>query len=288
MTTNQTIARSLTEAAELLEQQRASPFRVNAYRRAAATIETLSTDLNDLVESKGVHAIEELPGIGTGIASAIREMLTSGRWSQLERLRGSSDPVAVFMTIPGIGSDLAHRIHDDLAVDTLDALEAAAYDGRLAAVPGFGPRRMQAVRAGLTAALSRTRVRRQPDVQARPEVAELLEIDAEYRAAASGGKLQRIAPKRFNPSGEAWLPVMHAARDGWHYTALYSNTARAHQLERTHDWVVIYYYDHEHVESQCTVVTETAGRLRGRRVVRGRESECLEYYDARTTQHGAA
>ena len=60
----------------------------------------------------------------------------------------------------------------------------------------------------------------------------------------------------------------------------YSNTARAHQLGRTHDWVVLYYYDGDHQEGQHTVVTETHGPLEGQRVVRGRESECSGYYAA--------
>jgi len=94
-----------------------------------------------------------------------------------------------------------------------------------------------------------------------------------YRKAADGS-LRTIAPKRFNPSGEAWLPVPHAQRGEWHFTALYSNTARAHELGRTRDWVVIYYYDGDHVEGQCTVVTESRGALAGKRVVRGREEEC--------------
>jgi hypothetical protein len=71
---------------------------------------------------------------------------------------------------------------------------------------------------------------------------------------------------------------MHAQRGEWHFTALFSNTARAHQLGRTRDWVVIYYYDHDHLESQCTVVTETAGPLKGLRVIRGRELECARHY----------
>jgi hypothetical protein len=109
-------------------------------------------------------------------------------------------------------------------------------------------------------------------------VALLLEIDQGYRSAAGAGRLPTIAPRRFNPHGESWLPVQHLTRDGWHFTALYSNTARAHELGRTRDWVVIFCYDHAHVEQQCTVVTEHAGDLAGRRVVRGRESECREYY----------
>ena len=87
-------------------------------------------------------------------------------------------------------------------------------------------------------------------------------------------RLPRIAPKRFNPDGKAWLPVLHTDRADWHFTALYSNTARAHELGRTNDWVVLYYYDGDHREGQCTVVTETHGPLAGARVVRGRESEC--------------
>ncbi|NIW87025.1 MAG: DNA-binding protein, partial [Gammaproteobacteria bacterium] len=83
-----------------------------------------------------------------------------------------------------------------------------------------------------------------------------------------------IAPLRFNPTNEAWLPILHTTRDHWHFTVLFSNTARAHELDRTRDWVVIYYYDDHHQEGQHTVVTETRGPLAGKRVVRGRESEC--------------
>jgi len=105
-----------------------------------------------------------------------------------------------------------------------------------------------------------------------PAVATLLEVDREYRSKAATGQLQRIAPRRFNPEHEASLPVLHARRDGRHFTALYSNTERAHDLHRTHDWVVIFY------DGRCTVVTEYRGALKGMRVVRGREPECLKHY----------
>jgi putative hydrolase len=107
-----------------------------------------------------------------------------------------------------------------------------------------------------------------------PAVDLLLDIDAEYRDKAAAGELPKIAPRRFNPEGKAWLPILHAEKGGWHFTALFSNTARAHELGRTGDWVVIYFYDDEHREAQCTVVTETHGPMEGQRVVRGREAEC--------------
>ena len=102
----------------------------------------------------------------------------------------------------------------------------------------------------------------------------LLDVDQEYRDKVAADSLPKIAPKRFNPESRAWLPIMHANRRGWHFTALFSNTARAHDLNRTDDWVVLYYYDDDHREGQCTIVTETRGPLEGRRVVRGQEAEC--------------
>ena len=105
----------------------------------------------------------------------------------------------------------------------------------------------------------------------------LLAVDRAYRDQAASGTLPTIAPKRFNPDGKSWLPILHAERDGWHFTALFSNTQRAHELGMTRDWVVIYFYDDEHhVEGQRTVVTETRGEMAGQRIVRGREMECRE------------
>jgi hypothetical protein len=105
-----------------------------------------------------------------------------------------------------------------------------------------------------------------------------LSVDAEYRQKALAGSLRRIAPQRNNPTAKSWLPIMHAARNGWHFTALFSNTARAHELRKTDDWVVIYFHAAKGAESQRTVVTEVQGALAGKRVVRGREAECQQHY----------
>jgi hypothetical protein len=108
-------------------------------------------------------------------------------------------------------------------------------------------------------------------------VAELLDVDAEYREKAAAGELKRIAPRRLNPEGKAWLPVLHAQRGARHYTALFSNTPRAHRLGTTRDWVVLF-LEHGAEEGQWTVVTAHGGPLDGRRVVRGRESDCAAHY----------
>ena len=116
-----------------------------------------------------------------------------------------------------------------------------------------------------------------------PLVAELLSIDAEFRQKEKAGRLPRIAPLRFNPEGEAWLPILHTNRDDRKYTALYSNSPLANEQHTTHDWVIIRRDGHG-VSGQWTVVTERSGALEGRRVVRGRESECQEHYAAEANQ----
>ena len=276
---NNEIAERLLEISDLLAQQDANIFRVDAYRRAAATINNLGQPVVDIVEQKGFDGLTELPGIGEGIASSIYEYVAMGRMSRLESLREEHDPAALFQQIPGVGVKLANRIVEILHIDTLEALEIAAHNGRLAKVPGFSINKVIMVQAWLAQMLGR---RRQTGgispVVAEPPVGLLLKIDRQYRDKASAGRLPVIAPRRFNPSGKAWLPILHATRGEWHFTALFSNTARAHKLARTRDWVVIFYYDEEHREGQYTVVTEPRGSLAGKRVVRGRENECLDYY----------
>ena len=275
---NSLVADRLREAADLLEQQNANPFRVRAYRSAADTVAGLDEDIEQLAEQGGVEALVALPQIGKGIAAAIVEILHTGRWTQVDRLRGVLDAEHLFQTVPGIGPELARRIHDALHVDNLEALEVAAHDGRLESVPGVGARRAASIRAALASMLSRRRVHHAPQGEG-PSIEQLLAVDAEYRAKAEAGELPTIAPKRFNPDGSAWLPILHSMHDGWHFTALYSNTARAHELGRTRDWVVIYFYDDHQREGQHTVVTETRGALIGRRVVRGLEAECRAFYE---------
>ena len=267
------------QCAEVLRRQDANPFRVNAYVRAAETLESLPKDARDILVEEGTAGLIKLPGIGKGLAGSIDEIARTSRLSRLDRLRGETTPEALFQTIPGVGPSLAHEIHEVLHVDTLEALEIAAHDGRLASVSGIGERRADGIRAGLAALLGRSKSSRRAK-QALPTAEMILEVDREYREKSAAGKLPKIAPKRFNPEGLAWLPILHSERGKWHFTALFSNTARAHELGHTDDWVVIYFYDDDHWEGQNTVVTETKGPLEGRRVIRGREAECRALYAA--------
>jgi hypothetical protein len=276
LTENAVIAGALSDYADLLDAQGEDGFRIRAFRAAADTVRGLDAPLRGLHAAKGRDGLVDLPHIGRGIAGAIEEMLATGRWGQLERLRGEAAPERLFRTVPGIGPVLARRLAEDHHMETLEDLEAALHSGATA-IAGIGPRRRSALQAVLAERLGR-RLRRPDPPPPEPDVALLLEVDAMYRSRAAAGTLRRIAPKRFNPTGEAWLPILHARHGDWHFTALYSNTARAHDLGRTRDWVVIYFHEGAGPEGRRTVVTETRGALAGRRVVRGREAECEAYH----------
>jgi hypothetical protein len=277
LTTNRLIAERFADTAGLLAEQGANPFRVAAYRRAGETLLALTRPVEEVLRAEGVEGLDRLPGIGAGLAAAIRDYVETGRMPLQERLRERRDPRDALRSVPGIGERLAERLHEELRLESLEELELAAHDGRLARVAGFGPRRIAAIRGVLAQRLGRPRPPAEGRSQHEPGVAELLDVDREYREMVASHRLPKVAPRRMNPLHQAWLPILHTRRGLRRYTALFSNTPRAHQLGRTHDWVVLY-WEQDGDRGQQTVVTAMLGPLRSRRVVRGREGECAGYY----------
>src|SRR5205823_2069677 len=103
-----------------------------------------------------------------------------------------------------------------LGITTLEELEQAAHEGRLAQV-GIGAKRLRGLIDALAGRLQRARLPQR--VQGEPPVSELLAVDALYRAGAEQNSLPTIAPHRFNPGHEPWLPIFQVDRNGWRYRA---------------------------------------------------------------------
>jgi len=281
--TNNELSEVLERVADLLEVQGANHYRVRAYRQASQTIANSKESIAEIASNEDEGRLEQIPNIGRSIAGSIREYVQTGRLNLLDRLEGVVSPEALFATVPGIGPELAARIHEQLGIDTLEELEEAAHEGTLANVEGIGQRRLKALKDILNSMLFRSTRRRARRIETQlqhgqePNVSTILEIDSEYREKVKRGELQTIAPRRFNPTGEPWLPIYHTERDEWNFTLFFSNTAQAHEMGRTKDWVLVIFERHGD-ENQRTVVTEYRGPLRGKRVVRGREQECVHYY----------
>lgn len=273
---NLQVASRLGEVADILEAQGANIFRVGAYRRAAAMLRGLEKPVADIARVEGIEGLQKLPGIGETLGRFIHQIVLTGRLPMLDRLRGESDPISLLRTVPGIGKITAQRLYDELGIETLEELELAAHDGRLNSF-SFAEKRLAGIRDSLATRLGRVMSQACLFDVGQPTVSEILSVDAEYRTKAVAGALHKITPHRFNPEHEPWLPILHTNRGKRNYTALFSNTARAHQLNKTSDWVVIY-YENGDGERQCTVITAAHGPLTGKRIIRGRDAECLDHY----------
>jgi DNA polymerase/3'-5' exonuclease PolX len=120
---NQRIAMRLREAADRLEALGQSRFRAAAYRRAAASVEASPRSMRTIYERHGRTGLDELPGVGPGIAGAIAEMLTSGRWKYLERL--STERAIAYIDKKGVEREcLVLEAHPHSSLHGRDAIAA--------------------------------------------------------------------------------------------------------------------------------------------------------------------
>ena len=134
---NLDVARTLTELADLLEIQGASPFRIRAYRNAVNTINGLSRPLKDMV--KAGEDLTELPSIGKSVAKYIGEFLDTGSISRLEEVAAEFPRSLVeLMRLDGVGPKKARKLFEQLDVRTVDDLAAALETGRVQEIDGFG------------------------------------------------------------------------------------------------------------------------------------------------------
>lgn len=134
---NAEIAQLFENMAALLEAKGDTVFKIRAYQRAARTIDQLSFSLEQAVQD-GMD-LREIPGVGKAINDKIHELLRTGRVSAYEELLAElPDGVLTLMTIPGIGPKTAMRIAQELGVSTIEGVEKAIQEGRLAALPRIG------------------------------------------------------------------------------------------------------------------------------------------------------
>ncbi|HZH39851.1 MAG TPA: PHP domain-containing protein [Gemmatimonadales bacterium] len=141
------VGQVLDEIARFLELKGENPFRVRAFENAARAVTGFPGDLNEGFKS---GALAEVHGIGKATLQIVSELIDTGRSSVLDELREQIPPGLVEMTrIPGLGVTKIRQIHDTLDIDTIADLDAAAADGRLAALPRFGAKTAENVRRGI-------------------------------------------------------------------------------------------------------------------------------------------
>jgi DNA polymerase (family X) len=145
---NPSIARALAEVADLLEIEGANPFRIRAYRNAVRTIETQTTSLAGWVAEE--RELTALPGIGKEMARHVVELCETGELGLRQELLAKLPRGLVeVMRLPGVGAKRARKLWDELGTGTVDEVEAAAREGRLRSVAGFGAKSEEKILAGV-------------------------------------------------------------------------------------------------------------------------------------------
>src|SRR5256714_5383763 len=147
---NADIARLLGEVADLLEISAANPFKVRAYRNAARTVADHPDPIADLVKNDGFD-LTDLPGIGGGIAKEISALVATGTLPQRQQLIATVPPgLLELLRIPGLGPKRVKLFHDELKVNSIADLKAALEGGKIAKLPGFGPKLLEKIRDGVS------------------------------------------------------------------------------------------------------------------------------------------
>lgn len=144
---NADVVRLLERIADVLEIRGENPFKVRAYRKAAAVVESLPEDLAKIRER---GELESLPGIGSGIAKKLDEFLRTGRLRYYEEISaGIPEGLIDLLSVPELGPKTVALLHEKFGVESADDLERLLDEHRLLEIPGFGPKKEENIRRGL-------------------------------------------------------------------------------------------------------------------------------------------
>jgi DNA polymerase (family 10) len=187
--TNAAIAAVFDHVADLLEYQGGNVFRVRAYRNAARTINTMVESLAS-VRADPDRRLTDIDGIGADLAGKIATLLDTGRLPLLDDLEREVPQVAFeLMRVPGLGPKKVKALIDALGIDSLDALEAACRDERVAGVKGFGAKTQAAILDNIAFAKSPEHARllwAEADAIVQPLLAWMRECPAVQRVEGAG------------------------------------------------------------------------------------------------------
>jgi DNA polymerase (family 10) len=185
------VASVLEDVGNLLELTGGNPFETRAYQNAARTVSSLEGDINEYVAS---GRISHVPGLGKTLVARITELVTTGHMELYDRLQAEVPPgLREMLRIPGLGPKRVRQIYQALHIDTLTDLRAAAENGQIAALPGFGEKSQEKILKGLVF-LTQHQDRYRYDVaeaDAMPIVAALRALPQIVRVSIAGSLRRR-------------------------------------------------------------------------------------------------
>src|SRR3954470_13137983 len=157
-----TAAHVLSQIAAHLELRGESTFKSRAYEQAASALKGLDTD--DLAPLYRDGTLAATRGLGPATLSVVRDLIESGESSYLEQLRATTPSGLLdLLRVPGLGTVKIHKLHEALGIDSIESLEEAARDGRVAKLPRYGPKTAEKILKGIAFLRSRGSRRLYPD-----------------------------------------------------------------------------------------------------------------------------
>jgi DNA polymerase (family 10) len=134
--TKEEIAGVLEKIATLLELKGENPFKVRAYTNAAHAIETFGANVSNFADEE---AVAKIPGIGKSIALKIKELAETGSLKYFQELSAEFAPgILELFSLPGLGAKKIKALYDKLGISSIEQLQKACEQGRIAELPGFG------------------------------------------------------------------------------------------------------------------------------------------------------
>lgn len=144
---NYLISQMFEKMADSLEFQGENPFKVNAYRRAARVIVSLTEDIENIWK---MGNLRKIPGVGEGMAKKIDEFLNTGRMERYEEVASKvPDTLIKLMKIQGLGPKSLFLINKELGVKDLEDLKRVIINGSLANLPGMGEQKVKNIQKGI-------------------------------------------------------------------------------------------------------------------------------------------
>ncbi|HXT18031.1 MAG TPA: DNA polymerase/3'-5' exonuclease PolX [Gemmatimonadaceae bacterium] len=155
---SRTAAHVLSQIAAYLELKGENTFKCRAYVGAAKGLLTLGADdLAPLYESGELAGVR---GLGPATLAVVRDLVETGESRYLEQLRESMpEGLLEMLDVPGMTPAKIHRVYEELQIQTVEELEAAATDGRLAKLTKFGPKTAAKILKGIATARERGTLR---------------------------------------------------------------------------------------------------------------------------------
>ncbi|MGD1084631.1 MAG: DNA polymerase/3'-5' exonuclease PolX [Verrucomicrobiota bacterium] len=144
---NEQVAQTLMEIATLLELKGENPFKSRAYVNAARAIQALREPLAEVFAPESEPRVK---GVGDSLHKKICELLATGRLAYYEELKNSVPAGLVMMlSIPGLGPKKIKALHERLGVTTMEELEQACQENKVAQLPGFGEKTQANIVSGI-------------------------------------------------------------------------------------------------------------------------------------------